>query len=1209
MHIRRLELQGFKSFVDRQTFHFGSGIAGVVGPNGCGKSNVVDALKWVIGEQSAKSLRGAHMQDVIFNGSAQRKRVGMAEVVVTFAAGDEPFPGDFARFAEIQIGRRLYRDGSSEYLLNQERVRRRDVVDLLMDTGVANKLYSFIEQGQIGRIIQARPEQRRTLIEEAAGISRFKARKEEAESKLDDSLSNLERATDVAEEMGRRLRALEKQVEKAVRFRRAQAEQRQGELYLGLVKFNALIADRKQLNHDLLLAKRDGETATRDLSRRNKEIEERRKEIAVMSNAVGKLRDELGELEARRRETDSARHYQGQESDRLVQRLEVLVRDIADASRRRAEAHAEATRLEGELQASTASAEDRAEVLKRHQDRCSALAGELASFRPRVDSLKREHMKLVTGLVQKRTRLQVNEQRQTEQTERIAAFARDRQGVDVDLAGLQVQLAQTQAGLEQAETGRAEVLAQLEAARKAEVEARAAVGKARAEKSAADGRITQAERELARIDAQVQSLEELDRSHAGIEGGARKALDAVSGASVLAEHLQVPTDMEAAARGALGEALEHVVVADRDQLLKAAEAASKAGRTGLLIPGEGADGLAAQLASDATGHGALGRVLGVCERAPDLLSALELHEKTGNAVACDDGSFVRRDGVVFVGDARRGAGVAILERRRRLEALRKQRETSRERHEQLTAAAEATEKALNAAQEAAQTAAGAVEDRRTSVEEARGRVGEVQLELKDKARELRAREERVRYLATEQGRLEGRLRAMKDDAEQLSKDITRGEDRQVDLEEELKHLQAELIRRETEASEAREALSAARSEGQAAQERVTLLEQTLATASARRTEAQEQLERATRERTEADTRLKFLRADDARLSKELETLVNDQTHQREVLGVEKERLAKFRRNLEFAEEAMRGARDKAESSRERTTRLEMKLQEVRLNLSSLRESVEGRYAISLPALLDRLEREAALLIDAGEQKPIPVPGLEIEEVAPLRVVPSMLEDASRVEAWVKRLTDIRSRLERLGEVNLAALSEYTEVAERYEWLENQRADLEESVNTIRRTIAKINKTCRERFRSAYDRVDRNFRSIYPRLVGGGQARLKLTDQEDLLTTGVDIFVQPPGKRLQNLTLLSGGEKAMCAIALLFALFKVKPSPFCLLDEVDAPLDESNGARFNNVLREMSELTQFIVITHNKKTMEVVDTLYGITMPDPGISRLVSVKVS
>jgi chromosome segregation protein len=1209
MHIRRLELQGFKSFVDRQTFHFGSGIAGVVGPNGCGKSNVVDALKWVIGEQSPKSLRGANMQDVIFNGSAKRKRVGMAEVVVTFAAGDEPFPGDFARFPEVQIGRRLYRDGGSEYLLNQEKVRRRDVVDLLMDTGVANKMYSFIEQGQIGRIVAARPEQRRTLIEEAAGISRFKAKKEEAESKLDDSLSNLDRATDVAEEMGRRLRSLEKQVEKAVRFRRAQAEQRQGELYLGLVKFNAFIGDRKQLNHDLLLAKRDGETATRDLARRNREIEERRKEIGVMAAAVSKLRDELSELEAQRRETESARHYQGRESETLATRLEVLVRDAADASRRRAEAHAEATRLEGELQASTASAADRAEVLRRHDERCTSLVQELVAFRPRVEGLKREHMNLVTGLVQKRTRLQVNQQRQVEQKERIRSFAQDRAEVDVDLAGLQGQLALTKVGLEQAESGRAEVLAELDAARRAEGEERSTVGRAKAEKAAAEKRITQAERELARLEAQVQSLEDLDRSHAGVDGGARKALDAVEGASVLAEHLRVPADLEPAVRGALGEALEHVIVHSREDLLCAAEAAAKAGRTGLLMPGVGADGLAAELAGTETGHGALGRLLGQCERAANLLEALPIHERTGHAVACDDGAFVRGDGVVFVGDARRGAGLAILERRRRLEALQGQLTTARERVDELQGVATNAEAAVEAAEARAESASTRVEALRRRVEEARGKVGEVQLELKDKARELRHREERVRYLATEQGRLEGRLKALTDDAEQLKKDIVRGESRQEEVEEQLKHLQAELVRRETEASEAREALSAARTAGQAARERVDLLRQTLTTASTRRTEAQSQLERATSERSTADARLKHLRGDDARLAKQLEVLSNDQTARREVLNVEKERLSVFRRNLGFAEEALRGARDKATQSKERLNRLEMKLQEVRLSLTALREKVEGRYAISLPAMLDRLERDAALLIDAGEQAPIPVPGLEIDEVDPMRVVPSMLEDASRVQAWVKRLTDIRGKLDRMGEVNLAALTEYTEVSERYTWLETQRADLEDSVNTIRRTIARINKTCRERFRSAFDRVDRNFRSIYPRLVGGGQARLKLTDEEDLLTSGVDIFVQPPGKRLQNLTLLSGGEKAMCAIALLFALFKVKPSPFCLLDEVDAPLDESNGARFNNVLREMSALTQFIVITHNKKTMEVVDTLYGVTMPDPGISRLVSVKVS
>jgi chromosome segregation protein len=336
----------------------------------------------------------------------------------------------------------------------------------------------------------------------------------------------------------------------------------------------------------------------------------------------------------------------------------------------------------------------------------------------------------------------------------------------------------------------------------------------------------------------------------------------------------------------------------------------------------------------------------------------------------------------------------------------------------------------------------------------------------------------------------------------------------------------------------------------------------------------------------------------------------EQAELRGKLQIEKEHLGKCRAGLSADEERLRGLRDKLAAAKTEASRLELKLQEVKLGIEALRERVEGRYNLRLAALLDRLEQDAALVIEAGEgaQAQVPIPGVVLDEVADLRVTPENLEDPAAVKAWVAMLEKAKNALQRLGDVNLAALEEYTEVAERHKWLSEQQADLELSVDAIRRTIAKINKTCRERFRDAFDRVNAYFKEIYPRLVGGGQARLSLTNEEDLLETGVDIFVQPPGKRLQNLSLLSGGEKAMCAIGLLFSLFKVKPSPFCLLDEVDAPLDEGNGARFNSVLQEMSSLTQFIVITHNKKTMEVVDTLYGVTMPEPGASRLVSVKV-
>ena len=1210
MRIRKLELQGFKSFVDRQTFHFGSGIAGVVGPNGCGKSNVVDAVKWVIGEQSAKSLRGGAMQDVIFSGSAVRKRVGLAEVVVTFSSEGEPFPGDYARFEELQIGRRLYRDGTSEYLLAGVRVRRKDVVDLLMDTGVGNKLYSFIEQGQIGEIVQAKPEKRRGLLEEAAGISRFKAQKAEAEQLLEATAANLERATDLAEEWSRRLRTLERQVEKAARHKRYSAQIRQGEIFLGLVQYNELILDRRALGQRSGTESARARALAKELEQREYELTGRKQEIGLHSRAVGQLRERLSELEASRRETESARHYQDKEARDLEARQQVLEHDLADASQQAELGTTEAERLKLELADTQAALSDRSAALAVLQDRADTQARELTRIRARVEDGKRKVMALITSLVRSRVSVEANERRRLELGENLTQFLKDQVRVQTDLGGMEQQLTAAQGSLSTSQELRQKAQAAVDQAHAQTSEHRAVVDRLQGEQREADRLVTLGERSLARTEARHQSLSELASSHAGVDGGVRQVLSAAQHLGVLAEHLDVPESLEGALTQAMDGDLETVLFSSQEALIAAAVQARGGGRAKLLVVPEtpARTGLGLAVGGSAQGQLALAALLGDTRVVDSLEQAMAL--PLGVQAVVRGGGLRLGSGAVLVGKSGKGAGAALLRRRRELTALQEQLELERTGLANAKQTSQGARDAVRAARERIQAGRTQIDSLRVVLRQAEAAVGEARLGVRDVERDIQARQDRQRALAKEEGRLRARIKAVDQDLEGEASTIQRDESRQEEAEAALSRDQAILVTHQASAAQARESLVTTRGQAAGVRERALVLESSHASAVRQRDEAHKRRARLKREQEKAEGRLLFLQGDDRRLMFLLQEQGEEQAELRGKLQIEKEHLGKCRAGLNADEERLRGLRGKLANAQTAAGQLELKLQQVKLGIEGLRERVEGRYNLGLAALLDRLDRDAALVIEAGDgaQAQVPIPGLVLDQVADLRVTPENLEDPAAVKAWVATLEKAKNALQRLGDVNLAALEEYTEVDERHNWLTGQQADLEQSVGAIRRTIAKINKTCRERFRSAFDRVNNYFKEIYPRLVGGGQARLSLTNEEDLLETGVEIFVQPPGKRLQNLSLLSGGEKAMCAIALLFSLFKVKPSPFCLLDEVDAPLDEGNGARFNSVLQEMSSLTQFIIITHNKKTMEVVDTLYGVTMPEPGASRLVSVKV-
>ena len=1211
MRIRKLELQGFKSFVDRQTFHFGAGIAGVVGPNGCGKSNVVDAVKWCIGEQSARSLRGTAMADVIFNGSASRPPVGMAEVCITFASTDEPFPGQWARFEEVAVSRRLFRDGTSEYRINQERVRLRDVHDLFLDTGVGARLYSFIEQGQVERIVLSRPEHRRTLVEEAAGISRFKARRAEALDKLEQTDANLDRVSEVADDMGRRLRSLERQVERAARYRRLRAQVRQEEIFLGLARFAALSGDRRALVGDLRAARAAEDAAGRELRAREATLSGVRERIAVADAVVGELRDAFAELEAQRREAESARHYQSKAREDLLGRLQHLEGEVREWTGLLAASQVEVGRLEAEVSELARAAEGLDTRLREAQADLDAGAGLLQALRRRVGTLKDRSTVLLNETARIRAAIGASERTQADLQERLGRCAEGETATVSGLTALRERVADAEAGLAVADDRVRQASQARDLARQAEETARSVVTDAEGRLRETEQARTGGERDLARAEVRLQSLRSMLDSHEGVGEGALAVLRQPGALGTLAEHLDVDPGQLGFVQALLGEALDHVLVEDRAALLRGAAAAEA--RVGLvpLSDAPADSGLSRRLDGTPEGRRAVARLVAGWRTAEDLAEALDLWQATGADVITRDGSVVRRDGVVFAGRPGVGAAQVVLARRHQ--------------HTEAQAVAEAASTAFAALQGAVVGARTVLETARTALATAAAEAaaaeqdwhrcrlaqGEARQRLQLCTGELRQAEGRAAELVAERERVASALSLQEGEAGQARSQLQEREHEQAEVDRQLLESQAALQAQEERYAALRESVSGLTAQRDGSRRQGALLAENLEAGRVRCTEAARRLERSRAETASSQARIAELGQEDQDLARRLQALGEEQGGVRERLEAERTRLERERERLQAAERALDAVRTRLAEATASRTRLDLKLQEVRLSIEGLKEQVERRHEVSLPGLLDRLDRAAGLVLEAGPETRVPLPeGMRrLPEVVDLRITPQLLEDREAITAHLADLEAAREQLKRLGEVNLTALDEYEEVRERWTWLRDQREDLERSAATIRKAIADINRTCRMRFREAYDRIDAEFRALYPRLVGGGEAHLALTDEDDLLETGVEIYARPPGKRMQSLRLLSGGEKAMTAIALIFSIFRVKPSPFCVLDEVDAPLDEGNGARFNDMLREMCELSQFIVVTHNKKTMESVDTLYGVTMPDPGTSRLVTVRIS
>jgi len=1245
LRIKSLQLHGFKSFVDRTVFSFDDGMTAVVGPNGCGKSNVVDAIKWVMGEQSARKLRGKGMDDVIFAGSENRPPIGMAEVALCFDNSDGQAPAAYAAYAEIEIARRLYRSGESEYLMNKQPARLKDVHDFFRDTGIGLRGYTIVEQGKVAEIVSAKPEDRRGLIEEAAGIGKYKARRREAESKMKSTEQNLVRVNDVLGEIRRQISSLERQAKKAARYKRLQETQRVLELSLAADERKALTDEVETESGKLGVLRDETTTLETNLAERELAAQEQRISLAEAEKAVTAgseklygLRSEIKNLEGRidfaRRERDSLE--EGSEARR--EELGQLADKLADAEREHLEAKQQLDQLERGLEQEQAGIEVAEREVQGAQE-------SLRSLEANRDEKNASHVELLTGVARLEDRIALLGDRR-------AAIDQQMRGVDADVEAQQSQVVEAGREKSSLEDGLRNLLAERD---RLQEQLRDAMRHHETSKETL--RVaTLAEQEAVKLaqtaTARYDSLREVVEGRQDIGAGARHLLESGEETAsryglkgLVRELIEADPEVERAVEAVLADRAEAIVIEGSASALSALEALREqgAGRGVFVVQGavESAargivplgDPLLKRVRPRAGSESVARTLLGDVYLVDSLAQAFDHFgiSRLPATFVTPHGDLATPDGVIQGGGDSSASGM--------LTRVREVRE--------LEVEVARLEEAASAAHRTQETAENSLSRASEELENLRNRHHTAALAVANHEKDLERSTEKVKRIGEAK---ENRVAARSDllgEQESVAEELARlGEQIEVRREERESSQRAvdalglqissagrELSRRESKVAELRV--------GYRARDEVRLrLRETATRAEQSERETRTWIERRNQEIESARQRREALLGEIETAETELSTQLeaeevarSESDHLRETFDVTAARVAEI-------EESARELRTNLGGAREKTNQAELALREAQMRLEHQATTVRERWDIDiaqwrLPTLeefdAESAEDKAAVptagALGTGEpEQGTAEPNVEdsggeqvaegeeeepeMSPAAALREARNNIELAMLPTAERRREAEkVRKSLQSLGDVNLGAIEEHEELAERFRFLSEQKEDLEGTIHSLREAISRINRTSRKRFRETFELVSKHFSENFPRLFGGGKASLELTDAEDILEAGVDIMAMPPGKRLQNVNLLSGGEKTMTALALLVAVFQVRPSPFFLLDEVDAALDDANVGRFNQLITEMSQRSQFLVITHNKRTIEVADVLYGVTMEQKGVSKLVSVVLN
>ncbi|ODS56283.1 MAG: chromosome segregation protein SMC [Acidobacteria bacterium SCN 69-37] len=1249
MRLSKLHIAGFKSFAERAELGFDQGVTAIVGPNGCGKSNVVDAITWVLGEQSAKSLRGERMEDVIFSGSEARKPTATAEVRLKFtqvrqamrAAVEAPDAPDadplldeqpvIAR--DVEIGRRLYRSGESEYLIDGEVCRLKDVHELLMDSGLGVKAYAVIEQGKIGQILSSRPAERRMLIEEAAGVTKYKARRRAAELKLEAAEHNLTRVDDVIFEVEKQRGTLKRQAARARRYRRLREELRKWEQVQFARRYEMLRGQITDADTRLEAARAREVGAAARVAELETALEGLRLNLTAAEARATAARDDAHarELAIGRRQQQIA--FEGQQVVELTQQAEAFEAEATSLDARRGPLHeslAAQREAAGTARASLDEAARRVEEGEAAYRRALAGVQEVERSADETRAAVLSAATTLSALSQARDHAAAVRDRVAAERERLEIEARE---LDAEIARARDAHVAARESLETARAARDETVARRTGAEASLADMRATRARAAQDRAAR-------ERDLAAREARLRSLEELEARRATFGDAARLLLadeaEAIRHQGAVADHLVVERTFERAVDALLGDLLQHVVVERAEDAMAglAFVAERQAGRCGFVVldrmdagaPAAGAEAppAGARALADivrATGpHAArLQRLLDRAWVVDSAEAAIAVARGTTGRVATTSGEVFGAPWLVEGGARQDVRG--ILETRAEIQELRQEAEAVAAAIETLsselasldeqTATAQTLLETLVAAQHSHEKDIVAFEAQVARSADERDRVSrrfdvvtaEHQRAVSEHANTEQRREEAIAAIVTHEEQMRvaedglsevlGRLQAARGEAEAAMRQVTALRTEQATLIERASGLEAEVGRLVAAAAELDERIEGRRADVGRLQARCADLRASVAAGQAALDEDVQTL---------ADLRATVVQVDEqvTELRQEFEGRDHDIRTARQALDAVR---------AEVLQSEVARATATSDLSHLETTCVEavgLALEEVSAAVATMRANGE-------------LVPPATRLVTAGDEEDVdaaPEPGGQADgsdveaagdvaaEIAPDEAQAQVADvDADDVIGLLRR------RIERLGPVNMMAIEQFDELETRHAFLTTQRQDLLDSIAQTGEAIRKIDKTTRERFAEAFELINRNFEQTFTTLFGGGRAGLVLIDQENEQESGIDIIAQPPGKRLQNVQLLSGGEKALTAMALMFAVFKHRPSPFCLLDEIDAPLDDANIGRFVAMLQGMQEHTQFILVTHHRKTMEIADRLYGVTMEEPGVSKLISVQLN
>ncbi|AJQ96717.1 chromosome segregation protein SMC [Gynuella sunshinyii] len=1157
MRLKCIKLAGFKSFVDPTTIPFPTNMTAIVGPNGCGKSNTIDAVRWVMGESSAKHLRGESMTDVIFNGSNNRKPVGQCSVELVFDNHDGKAPGEYAKYAEISVRRKVTRDGQSNYFLNGTKCRRKDITDLFLGTGLGARSYAIIEQGMISRLIEAKPEELRVYVEEAAGISKYKERRKETESRMRRTQENLERLTDIRDELERQLQHLHRQALAAEKYTELKKEERERKAQLSAIRWQRLDEDAGQREMRINELETEYEKYVAEQRSIDAQVEELRDSHNDRTEVFNQVQSQYYQLGTEIARFEQSMQHQKEKAAQLQTDLIELDRSLQETSREKEEDQFRLEEIEEqlmiaepELEMARAAEEEAQEALVRHEQSMQQWQQKWELFNQ--DSAGPKQTAEVA-----QSRIQHLEQVIDRINRRLSSLYQERDGLlaDPEAEAIEELLMQTEEAEQSMETQQRrfdDLSEQLESSRTQLEDKRT--------------RLNDAQRRQTQIKGRQATLEALQQAAMGeAGGGVQRWLEShqLQHRERLAQQVHVRNGWDKAVETVLGAYLQAVCV-DSTEALTDGLARFEQGMLNLIDQtATTASSQSGYLNAEVDSRYDLSDLLDRIRIAEDLPAAMAMRSslQAGESVVTRDGIWLGRNWLRISKDSNDADG--ILSRQTELEEIEIQ-----------------------------------LDELDASVEELEVDVEVVEMRVRSLNEEREQAQRELGQLARQYADFKSRLSGKQAQAEQMRN--------------RRQQLLAEISEQETHLAEERENMAMSREELQIAldameegtEERENLMqerEQLRQAVDEARDMSRSQKDKvhslalqhqASQAKADAiKTALERLDQQLARLQEKREMLLMQKEEQLEPdndLQIELE--TKLEQRLEL-EQKVADARAEMEA-------IDSKMRE----LDSQRHRSEGK-AMEVRSKLEqaRMESQTVITRRTTLQEQLQEASFDLETV-----LANLPENASE-EEWEQELEQINQKIQRLGAINLAAIDEYKIQSERKTYLDAQNDDLQKALETLENAIVKIDRETRNRFKETFDRVNGGLQDLFPKVFGGGHAYLELTG-EDLLDTGVAIMARPPGKKNSTIHLLSGGEKALTAIALVFSIFKLNPAPFCMLDEVDAPLDDANVGRYARLVDAMSEHVQFIYITHNKIAMEMAKDLMGVTMNEPGVSRLVSVNV-